>query len=100
MQVIRLWVSVVTNGVSDDSNGAKIDENEIWMQLIRKENNFALHYSIYKEDWRLVRIFKLDMKEEIKVGVSAQSPIGDSCRVSFEGLEILDNHYTNIRQPC
>lgn len=92
-------VSVVTNGVSDDSNGEKIDKSEIWMQVIRKNNNFALHYSIDKENWKLVRIFKLDMNKEVKIGLSAQSPIGDGCKVRFEGLEIMDNNYTNIRKP-
>lgn len=92
-------VSVVTNDVSDDCNGEKIDKNEVWMQVIRKDNNFALHYSIDKENWKLERIFRLDMNKEVKVGVSAQSPIGEGCIASFEGIEILDNNYTNIRKP-
>lgn len=92
-------VSVVTNGVSDDSNGEKIDESEIWMQIIRKGNNFALHYSKDKDKWVLVRIFKLDINKEVKVGLSAQSPIGDGCNVRFEGLEIKENNYENIRKP-
>jgi uncharacterized protein len=92
-------VSVVTNGISDDCNGEKIDINEIWMQAIRKDNNFALHYSIDKENWKMVRSFKLDMNKKVKVGFSAQSPIGDGCISKFEGIEIMDNNYTNIRKP-
>lgn len=92
-------VSVITNGVSDDSNGEKMDNKEVWMQVIRKGNNFALHYSIDKENWKLVRIFKLDMNEQVKVGLSAQSPIGDGCSIRFEGIEITDNNYMNIRKP-
>ena len=92
-------VSVVTNGVSDDCNGEKMDKDEIWMQVIRKDNNFALHYSEDKENWKMVRIFKLDMNKTVKVGFSAQSPIGDGCITRFEGIEIMDNNYSNIRKP-
>lgn len=92
-------VSVVTNGVSDDCNGEKVDENEIWMQVIRKDNNFALHYSVDKKIWKLARIFQLAMDKKVKIGFSAQSPIGDGCCVRFEGIEVLDNNYTNIRKP-
>ena len=92
-------VSVITDKVSDDSNGEKIYEDGIWMQIIRKGNNFALHCSENKENWRLVRIFQLDMNEVIKLGISAQSPLGNGCIVRFEGLEIVGNNYTNIRKP-
>lgn len=92
-------VSVITDGVSDDCNGEKIYEDGVWMQIIRIGNNFSLHYSKDKEVWTLVRIFRLDMTEEVKLGISAQSPIGDGCTVKFEGLEILENKYTNLRHP-
>lgn len=92
-------VSVITDEVSDDCNGVKINEKGIWMQIIRKGNNFSLHYSTDKKEWVLARIFHLNMSHEIKLGISAQSPMGDSCMVKFEGLEITDNIYTNIRKP-
>lgn len=90
-------VSVVTDGVSDDCNGEKIYEDGIWMQIIRRGSNFSLHYSKDKTVWTLVRIFHLDMNAEVKLGISAQSPTGDSCTVRFEGLEITENTYSNIR---
>jgi regulation of enolase protein 1 (concanavalin A-like superfamily) len=92
-------VSVITDGVSDDCNGEKIYEEGVWMQIIRKSNNFSLHYSKDKVAWTLVRIFQLDMKDEIKLGISAQSPMGDRCIVKFEDLEIMENAYINIRKP-
>ncbi|HEX3077813.1 MAG TPA: DUF1349 domain-containing protein [Lachnospiraceae bacterium] len=90
-------VSVVTDEVSDDCNGEKIYQDGVWMQIIRKGNNFSLHYSEDKERWTLVRIFRLEMNEEIKLGISAQCPMGESCVVKFEGLEVLENKYSNIR---
>ncbi len=91
-------VSVVTNGVSDDSNGESMTGG-VWMQMMRKGNEFALHYSKDKVKWILVRIFRLPMKETIMLGISAQSPIGPSCEVVFEGLEVLPNPYEYIRNP-
>lgn len=92
-------VSVITDIVSDDCNGEKIYEKGVWMQIIRKGNTFSLHYSKDKVTWTLVRIFQLEMNDEIKLGISAQSPMGDSCTVDFEGLEILENTYSYIRKP-
>lgn len=37
------------------------------------------------------------MNNQVKLGVSARSPIGDGCIVRFEGIEIMDNNYINIR---
>lgn len=91
-------VSVVTNETSDDCNGEKV-EGYAWMQIIRKGDEFALHYSKDKEHWSLVRIFRLEMSSEIKLGISAQCPLGENCNVLFEGLEILENAFQNIRKP-
>lgn len=91
-------VSVVTDDTSDDCNGEKV-ESYAWLQIIRKGDEFALHYSKDKEHWYLVRIFRLVMNSEIKLGISAQCPLGDSCTVLFEELEIIENTYQNIRKP-
>lgn len=92
-------VSVITDDVSDDSNGEKLDEVGVWMRIVRKGNNFSLHYSKDKNNWTLVRIFQLEMNEEIMLGISAQSPMGNGCTVCFEGLEIMNHNYSDIRHP-
>lgn len=90
-------VSVVTDKYSDDCNGAEISGN-VWMQISRKKDVFALHYSKDKVNWILARIFYMNMKEEVKVGVSAQCPLGESCTASFKEIEVLDNNYENVRK--
>ena len=37
--------------------------------------------------------------EYFHFGFSAQPPIGEGCKVRFEGIEIIDNNYKNIRKP-
>jgi regulation of enolase protein 1 (concanavalin A-like superfamily) len=90
-------VSVVTNGTSDDCNGEKINQDNVWLQIIRKGENWALHYSTDGEKWKMVRYFRLDFDKQVKIGICAQSPTGDFCKVKFEYLQICDNIYSDIR---
>ena len=92
-----VMVSVVTDGVSDDCSGEKIEEAGAWMQMTRRGNVFAFHYSLDKQIWNFVRICRLAMNEEIQLGISAQSPIGQGCTVRFEGLELIERDYPDLR---
>ena len=42
-------VTVVTNGMSDDANGAVLtNEDSVWLKLIKKGNVYALHWCLYQ----------------------------------------------------
>ena len=49
-------VSVVTNGVSDDSNGEKSEGKSIWLKLSKKDNGIGLYYSMDAIKWKMVRL--------------------------------------------
>lgn len=70
-------VTVMTNERSDDANGVNVDGNEIWLQMSRKDDLFAIHYSYDGQDYMMARLCHLPMQKKIKVGLEAQSPIGD-----------------------
>jgi uncharacterized protein len=91
-------VSVVTNRVSDDANGEKIDAPVIRLQVVRKKNAWCLHYSCENERWKMVRYFELAMKSGIRIGMLAQSPVGDGCNVRFRHFEVIENNYSDIRK--
>ncbi len=91
-------VSVITNGCSDDCNGERIEDQRIYLQIVRKGNNWCLHYSNDKINWKMVRYFKFELKNKIKIGLSCQSPLGDGCKVVFSDIEIIKNYYSNIRK--
>jgi uncharacterized protein len=92
-------VSVVTNKVSDDGNGEKIEGiASIWMQVIRKGTNWVLHYSTTGKTWKMVRYFQLSMKPEVRIGIIAQSPLGTGCKVNVSGLIIDENRLLDIRK--
>lgn len=81
-------VSVVTNGVSDDANGADLNSPSVWLQLARVGDVFALHYALDGEHWRMTRLCKLPMEATVKVGAIAQSPRGVGCAVDWLALTI------------
>ncbi|MBQ7956272.1 MAG: DUF1349 domain-containing protein [Lachnospiraceae bacterium] len=90
-------VSVVTRDTSDDCNGEPIQNDSVWLQICRQGSVFAMHYSIDKQNWKLARICRVDMQEEIMVGISVQCPTGNQCMAVFDELEIKDNLYEDIR---
>jgi uncharacterized protein len=92
-------VSVVTDGVSDDCNGERIEgAKELWLQVARKGDNWVLYHSDDGKKWKMVRYFRLKMKETVKVGLEAQSPRGEGCKVEFSGFKIADNTLADMRK--
>lgn len=90
-------VSVVTNGVSDDANGSNVDGNCVWLQVCRVGKAFAFHYSVDGENYYMTRYFHLPVGDTVKVGLSAQSPLGQGGVRVFENLSIENKTVKNIR---
>ena len=90
-------VSVMTNEFSDDANCINVDGNYVWLQLSRKGNIFAIHYSLDGEAFIMARLTKLPMQQKIKVGVVAQSPLGQGGDRNFEYLSLEHKTLTDIR---
>ena len=91
-------VSVVTNGVSDDANGVNIQGDTVYMQIAKKEDIFALHYSNDGIDYKMVRFFKLPMSETFKVGFVAQSPTGEGGSCLFEEIQFTNSTLKDMRK--
>ncbi|MDR2898262.1 MAG: DUF1349 domain-containing protein [Spirochaetaceae bacterium] len=92
-------VSVVTDKVSDDCNGESLEgKEEVWLQLCRKGDNWALHYSENGKKWNMVRYFSLKMKPVVKVGFLAQSPTGKGCIVEFSGMKLTEYNLKDMRK--
>jgi regulation of enolase protein 1 (concanavalin A-like superfamily) len=91
-------VSVVTNGTSDDANGVDIQGNSIFLQLSKKGEAFAMHYSVDGKAWKMVRLFRLPANTSWKVGLSGQSPIGPGCDCKFEEVKLTCNAPLDLRR--
>lgn len=93
----RAVVSVITDTTSDDCNGVETDSDSIWLQLCRKDHIFAIHYSLDGVHWRMHRILRMEMEEALKVGLVAQSPLGDGGDFIFEKVLLKPERKADIR---
>jgi regulation of enolase protein 1 (concanavalin A-like superfamily) len=92
-------VSVVTDGDSDDCNGESLaGRDEVHLQVARKGDRWALHYSLDGRSWRMVRYFRLKMKGAVRAGIEAQSPVGSGCHVAYRGFTIADKAVKDMRK--
>ncbi len=83
-------VSVVTRGVSDDSNGAVLnDAASIWLRIIRKGNIYAMHWSADGETFKMARLSAMPAAGLVKAGIEAQCPAGKPAthRILFLSIE-------------
>jgi uncharacterized protein len=90
-------VSVITNRTSDDANGVNYHWPAVWLQVVRTGNVFAMHYAPDGEQWQMVRVFRLDLPETVKVGMVAQSPIGSGTEADFLSFSLEPRTVSNIR---
>lgn len=81
-------VSVVTKEYSDDCASYKIGMVNPYLRIKRAGNGVRFYYSLDGEQWTIIRYFNLRSKDQLKVGVVAQCPIGEGCNISFDFLEL------------
>lgn len=91
-------VSVITNGTSDDANGVNLEGDSIWLQMARKGNAFAMHYSQDGERFWMHRFFGLPCGPVGRLGISAQSPLGQGGAFVFEQLMLEERTLEDLRQ--
>jgi regulation of enolase protein 1 (concanavalin A-like superfamily) len=93
----RSILSVVTKGDSDDCISGEAGTAKPYLRVARAGDCFAFHYSVDAQNWNLVRYFGMKCLSELKVGVVAQSPIGNGCEVVFEELTFSRQEQKDIR---
>lgn len=90
-------VCVVTNEVSDDANGCDINQDFVWLKIVRVGNIFSTHYSLDGKEYHMVRLFRLPVKETVKVGIEAQCPAGDGGDRLFSDITLEHRTVNNLR---
>lgn len=90
-------VTVRTIETSDDNNHDVVDNESVYMKISSDIKTIGFYYSIDKENWQLVRLFKNDYPAEIWVGLSAQSPIGNGTSVTFEECSVIQSCIKDFR---
>lgn len=90
-------VTVMTNERSDDANGVPIEGDSVWMQLSRKGDEFAIHYSTDGEKFSMARYAWIPMSQTLKVGLAAQSPTGKGGWRNFQLVTLEQKTLEDIR---
>lgn len=96
-QGVATVVSVVTRGLSDDSNHVPTDAAGTWLRISRTGTAFAFHTSSDGERWHLVRYFALDDGDGVRVGFGSQSPMGPGCTALFDDIRFTPEGLTDPR---
>jgi uncharacterized protein len=79
-------VTVVTRGISDDSNSFSTEGGPLWLRVTRSGRAWAFHASSDGAYWQLLRYFTLGEASGARVGFLAQSPLGAGCAAVFDTI--------------
>jgi len=90
-------VSVVTRGVSDDSNATLVNGKSAHLRISRLEKALAFHASADGTTWNLIRHFSLGETPALKLGFMAQAPTGPGCKVTFRRIQYAPLLLEDIR---
>ncbi|MFE7874753.1 DUF1349 domain-containing protein, partial [Micromonospora humida] len=85
-------------GVADDANAFVVDARTVWLRVSRIDHAFAYHASVDGRTWRMVRYFGIDgAATAATIGLEAQSPTGEGCRVVFDDLRFTRDRLADLR---
>ena len=93
-------VTVMTNGRSDDANSVRIEENRVWLQICRHGDVISVQYSTDGKEWTFVRILSMPLPETVRLGLLAQSPVGEGGEFRFEDVKLAHRSPANMRFGC
>lgn len=92
-------VSVVTRLVSDDANGAILNNSDqIWLKMIRKGDLYALHWSMDGKKYNMCRLAAMPNAEKVKIGLEAQSPVGETAHHKFLFFNLESRTVQDLRK--
>ena len=90
-------VSVVTRGVSDDCNSVSVGDHSVYLRVYRQSDVLAFHYYLDGHYWHFVRHFSLGNVEQLRVGFSTQSPMGQVCQAIFSEIRYIPSALSDLR---
>ena len=92
-------VTVAPRGISDDANGVRLSDNsKIWLKLVRKGNNYAMHWSENGMDYKMARLSAMSPSDPVKIGLEAQCPVGENATHSFHYFSIEQKTVKDLRK--
>lgn len=77
-------VTVKTKDFSDDNNHDAVKATSVYLKVSSDTKVIGFYYSTDGQEWQLVRVFKNEYPAVLKVGIGAQSPVGQGNMAVFE----------------
>jgi regulation of enolase protein 1 (concanavalin A-like superfamily) len=74
-----------------------IDGDTAWLQVSRVDDSFSFHYSLDGSRFDMMRFFSLPVSKTIKVGLVAQSPMGQGGERIFKQFSLQKKTVANLR---
>ena len=90
-------VTVRTTGTSDDNNHDVVTEKGVHMKISSDTKTVGFYYSLDKQSWQLIRLFRNDYPAKTWVGISAQSPMGNGTSAIFEDVTLTQTSISDFR---
>ena len=92
-------VTVITKNTSDDANGVILnDQTDIWLKMVRKGDSYSMLWSKDGKDFKMARLSTLPSVDSVKVGIEAQSPVGESATHQIDYFEIEHTTVKDLRK--
>ena len=89
-------VNVVTRGESDDGYSFPIAGNSAFMKVAKIGPSFVFYASADGRSWQMVRNFRLDAIDDLRVGFSAQSPTGEGTKAAFSDIRYTPSRVSDM----
>lgn len=89
-------VTVVTRGLSDDCNSARMQRDSVYLRIARSDKTYVFYSSVDASHWEILRTFSLDTDLPIRAGFESQSPAGEGAIASFSSITYTPRRIENI----
>lgn len=90
-------VSVVTRDSSDDCNSDNVGMDGVYLAIVRRDSEFAFHYSVDGTKWMLVRHFRLAGSGRIRAGFVTHGSTGEGIDGAFSEIRYVNRAPSKMR---
>ncbi|GAB2631671.1 hypothetical protein GCM10027035_27370 [Emticicia sediminis] len=96
-RMIGRIVTVKTKEFSDDNNHDAIPAKSVYLKISSDTKVVGFYYSLDAKTWQLVRVFKNEYPQNLKIGIGSQSPVGKGNKSVFSKFQFAETNVKDFR---
>ncbi|GGD69546.1 hypothetical protein GCM10011514_37070 [Emticicia aquatilis] len=96
-RMIGRIVTVKTKEFSDDNNHDVIPAKSVYLKISSDTKVVGFYYSLDAKTWQLVRVFKNEYPQNLKIGIGSQSPAGKGNKSIFSEFQFAETNVKDFR---